>query len=134
MTVTQESVARDYTARFLDLSAAPGSICNGVLLEVHDREWDRLDLRERNYRRVEVQVELNGKTVPAFTYIVPDHEKRHDGVVLLGYLEIVRRALLDYSEEFNREFWSGTDEPGELLISGSYVFQDREQNRATGRE
>src|SRR5262245_6968014 len=77
VTVTQESVPRDYTARFLDLSAVPGSICNGVLLEIHESEWNRLDLRERNYRRVEVPAELDGEIVPAFAYIVSAEEKSH---------------------------------------------------------
>ena len=132
--VTERGVSRDYTALFLDLSTAPGLTCNGVLLEVTGGEWTRLDLRERTYQRIVVQAELNGKRVSAFTYIVHDEEKKHDGVVLVGYLEIVQQALLEYSEKFQREFWSSTEEPAVSLISGDYVFKDIEQNQAAGRE
>jgi cation transport regulator ChaC len=131
--VTENGISRDYSALFLDLTPTPGMSCNGVLLEVNESEWALLDLRERNYQRTAVQVESKGNMVPAFTYIIPDDEKQREGVVLKSYLDLVHRALLDYPEEFRREFWGGTDEP-EALIAGDYVFQDNEQNRAAGRE
>ena len=131
--VTEQGVSRDYTALFLDLSTDHGMICNGVLLRVTDGDLARLDLRERTYQRISVQAEWNGGMVSAFTYMVPNEEKKRDGVVLVGYLKIVHQALLNYSKEFNQEFWSSTEEPAMELVSGDYIFQDVEQNRALGR-
>lgn len=131
--ITGGNAPGPHTALFLDLSPAPGVACNGVLLQVAEAEWARLDLRERMYERAAVRVEAGGATEAAFTYLIPEGEKRDEGVVLEGYLDILRQALRLYPEDFGREFWAGTDEPARAVVTGDYVFRDQDQNRAAGR-
>jgi hypothetical protein len=131
--VNSDTAPKLYTALFLDLSTAPDVTCNGVLLDVEDDEWERLDLRERMYERAAVQVELGGKLTSAFTYVVPDDEKINKGIILEGYLNILRQALHAYPDAFKQEFWSSTTKPSQALVSGHYVFRDKDQNQAAGR-
>jgi cation transport regulator ChaC len=132
--VTEGSTLGRHTALFLDLSIASDVTCNGIILAVAEDEWGRLDLRERMYQRMPVQVAENGEILRAFTYIVPTGEKKHEGVVLENYMEMLRQALRTYPDSFGREFWSSTAEPEVPLVRGNYVFRDNEQNRAAGRE
>jgi gamma-glutamylcyclotransferase (GGCT)/AIG2-like uncharacterized protein YtfP len=121
------------TALFLDLSAHSGSHCNGALLRISDNEWERLDLREISYDRIEIEAELDHRSIPAFTYVAPLERKASEGIVLSRYVELIEQALELYPKEFACEFWRTTANANLHLVHGTYRFSDHQQNEAAGR-
>ena len=89
-------------------SAAHGP--NGTLIEVSEAELERLDLRERRYRRVEVTVDVAASV--SFARVVafasrPEHhapEPPPGAVILAPYLRTVEAAFeaIGELEEFRR--------------------------------
>ena len=60
---------------FVDIEPARGDVVDGLLLEVDDDALGVLDARERNYRRVEVEVEP-GPGDRVWTYVGTDEARR----------------------------------------------------------
>lgn len=87
---------------FLDVAPDGGAAVNGVLSPVSPEELRVLDLRERNYRRVEVTDRLRPPAgVRAWTYEgTPEARERLDGALSMGRAVISR----DYLEGVERCF------------------------------
>jgi cation transport regulator ChaC len=124
---------RAVTALFLDLTVKPDAQCNGVVIDVTDADLKRLDVRERGYERMLVNVVVSESQEIAWTYFVPPEHKSTDGVILQSYLDMVEQALRDFPGDFVKEFWNTTLVSNAPIIPGQYTFNDSEQNRMTGR-
>lgn len=134
-------------AVFLDVRRSPGKCVNGVLIEVTEQEMQSLDIRERQYERVEI----TNDTVPAlegddddddddnrsrvFTYtgrMVYFVENYKNPKVLDEYQKKVLAGLHYWGSDFIEKFNQTTVPHNYEIVSGSYRFLDDEQNRLTG--
>lgn len=119
-------------ASFLNLREATDSSCNGIIIDLSSKEFQKMDLREKDYRRKVVQVEVAGESIEAETYIaIPNVGKPE--LVLQGYLDILDEALTSRPPAFAQRFWNSTEALPETTIMGNYRFTDKQQNEATGR-
>jgi cation transport regulator ChaC len=84
---------------FLDIVPEPGGTVNGLLFEVSEDELERLDRRERNYRRVEVAGAIDADVSGAvWAYCGSlDGRTRFDDGLRSGDL-VVTRAYLETVE------------------------------------
>ena len=126
---------RELEALFLDIKPCQGAACNGVILEVSDSELRSMDEREKQYQRVEYEVETqSGLKETAFVYMGKPRFQSNTGVILTRYLKMVESGAQSLGAEFWREFQRSTRRTGEVdLVSGNYQFRDQEQNKAIGR-
>lgn len=121
-------------ALFLDLSPQQNAQCNGVVIQVDQRELSRLDIREKGYERITVNIQLGTEqTLQAFAYMIPEVNKREHGIILRRYRQLIEDALGDYPETFARQFWANTQTCNAPLIDGDYIFDCSQQNAAAGR-
>lgn len=121
-------------ALFLDLTAYETRSCGGIAIEVCERELRMLDIREQGYERSLVELRCSeGKTIPAYAYMIPEAEKFHHGVILARYKQMIDEALRDYPGSFAQRFWQDTLPSENPVIEGEYIFMHKAQNKAAGR-
>ena len=119
-------------ALFLDLSTADET-CNGVVVQLSESELQEMDLREKEYERLQVSAETALGDVLAAAYVVPAAQKATEGAVLREYCRMIDDALANFDAAFRQEFWATTDPLPHDLLEGDYRFADAIQNRAAGR-
>lgn len=105
----------DVRVAFLDVVADAGSDVDGVVLELDAARLASLDLRERNYRRVEL---LLADGTAAWCYAGSAagraRARRPPVVVQAGYLELVRAAHAALGPDGLARFEASTDAPPAL--------------------
>jgi len=97
---------------FIDLEPDPASTVNGLARPVSADELRLLDLRERNYDRVEVTGRIEGVDGPVWTYVGSDAGRarlrrgRAEGRVVVSrdYLAKVRAGFAGLGPDAEREF------------------------------
>ena len=97
---------------FIDIEPDPASVVNGVVRPVSATELEQLDLRERNYDRVDVSGQIEGFEGRVWTYSgsAEGRERlargRAEGraVVSRDYLEKVRAGFAALGDEHERAF------------------------------
>jgi hypothetical protein len=105
---------------FLNVTGHPGSRINGVLLAVDEGDLEGLDVRERNYQRVDVTDKVVepvegrvwlyvGSAVAQARYA--EGLRQGTAVVDATYYESVRREFRRLGEVAYDEFVASTDEP-----------------------
>ncbi len=104
---------------FLNIRPCPGDNVTGILFRVSDQELQRLDKRERNYRRIDVthliDTPIQGQ---AWVYIGLDEaEKRYQkglkqntAMVSQNYFDSVYNAYLSLGNEALSNYFATTDE------------------------
>ncbi len=123
-----------YKALFLDLTCKADHFCNGVAIEISDEELKQFDIREKNYLRKKVKLQLcGGEQLEAYTYIVKEKDKTSAGIITAKYLEMIDSALENYPKEFAIEFRSATEPSTAPVLKGEYIFKDPCQNKACKR-
>ena len=105
---------------FLNIRPDFKQIISGILFRVSDKELKNLDLRERNYRRVNITQQLN---VPiqgnVWTYIgLPEAEQRYQkglmqnkAVISQDYFDLVRNAYRSLGSEEFVNYVASTEQP-----------------------
>lgn len=119
-------------AVFLDLTASQGGQCNGVVIEVSQRELAQLDIREKGYERCVVELETPEGLVSGYTYVIPEADKFGHGIILGNYKKIIDEALQELPDSFGAQFWESTLASDVPVMDGNYIFEDCEQNGAAG--
>lgn len=107
---------------------------NGVLIEIGERELERLDVREMRYDRVEVTAEVepwDGRPARfdlVFAYSAkPEHHAPQplpDSVVLASYVRAVRDAFAALGLE-QLELYAETSEPPPVEVAEAVLVRDR---------
>ena len=124
-------------AVFLNIQKNPNKVINGVLLQVTDEELLKLDIREKQYFRInitaDVQTKLSNEYM-VFTYIgKPEFnlDKYSNPKILDGYLKIIEKIQY-WGKDFYNKF-NLTTKPYNFEIEyGNYKFLDKDQNTLTG--
>jgi cation transport regulator ChaC len=95
-----------------NIEESGGQRVNGFMFEVDESELEKLKIRERSYRLKEVEVsdyETEDLIGPAYTFI--GNKRFRDEIIiskdfepLPSYLEMVRKAAYEISEQFGHDF------------------------------
>lgn len=126
-------------AVFLDIEKQHGKVINGIIIEVSLDELKNLDIREKNYNRVDItdyilpQIQRN----KVYAYQgKPDFfaENFSNPKILIQYLNILHKGLEHQGKEFTEKFEKTTQSHSFEMINGFYKFLDKKQNIMTGRE
>lgn len=104
---------------FLNIRPYPDRIVSGILFRVSNAELKNLDLRERNYQRINITNQLNVKAQNAWVYIgSKDAEQRHQtglsqekAVICQDYYNSVQNAYLSLGEKEWANYIATTDKP-----------------------
>ncbi len=104
---------------FLNIRPHPDRIISGILFRVSNAELRNLDLRERNYQRIDITNQLNIKAQNAWVYIgSKDAEKRYQeglrqekAVVSQDYYNSVQNAYRSLGEKEWADYLATTDKP-----------------------
>lgn len=119
-------------AVFLDLTERHGGQCNGVMIDVSQRELAQLDIREKGYERCAVDLETQDGLISGYTYVIPEEDKFGHGIILGNYKKIIEEALQELPDSFSTQFWESTLESDVPVMDGHYIFEDCAQNGAAG--
>lgn len=119
---------------FYNIEPDPGARCNGVLIPLRREDLEKLDLRERQYDRVEVTAAVNppppGRT---YTYVgKPAARRLPEGtVVAASYEQLVDAAVRRRGERFAEEFRRSTAPHDLPRFSGEYEFAESAELRVS---
>ncbi len=110
-----------YFITFLNLQSDTTSRVNGILFQVDETDLERLDARERNYRRVDVsdRVDPSPPDARVWTYVATEDAKhRYELGVSKGlsrvpadYLRLVREGFAAHGVDSLSEYDRSTDSP-----------------------
>jgi cation transport regulator ChaC len=133
--VVSQALGREVTAVFLDLSPAPGSRVNGVVMRVSDAELAAARVREKNYDAVDITPLLEpapaGGVGRAWTFVArPEFLAREeDGemFVMERYEQMVRAAAAPFGPRFREQYAATTVRTALPRLPGGYTFVDPEQ-------
>lgn len=123
-------------AVFLDLQAQPGVHCCGAVFQVTEDELAKIDLRERQYTRINVSEYLipaiDGEVFAYFRDSHVDPPSEH-AVVMRRYHAMIEQALAAKRPCFQALWRSGCAGHEFAMADGPYKFFDPEQNASAGR-
>lgn len=131
--VFAEELGREIDGIFLDLRRARGRYVNGLLAAVTASELQSLELREAQYRRIDVShaVWAAAKVASIYTFVTGQPNRRlragFESMVPASYLARIEAACSEIGEDFLAEFRSTTDNVTVPSFSGSYTFLNEEQ-------
>jgi hypothetical protein len=124
-------------AVFLNIQKHQGKVINGALLQVTENELIKLDIREKQYQRIDITnnvlTYLSGESV-IFTYVgkseflVNNYTKPR---ILKEYLNVIERIQY-WGKDFYDRFNSTTEIHNFEILNGTYKFLDEQQNLFTG--
>lgn len=134
--IYSERLGREVSAVFLDLQTSPGQSLNGILLPIEEGDLRQLDLREKNYERIDVTEHIvmkgGGRPNRAVFSFMSKRSCRTTGdevelYVLQNYVEMVTAACRRLGPSFFREYQRTTEAIQFDLLGGGYTFVDRAQ-------
>jgi cation transport regulator ChaC len=119
----------------LNLERAPDAPAeewpNGALIQLDDRQLERLDARELRYQRVEVSEFVRSDYAPSgpvYTYVArPEHHFPRppaDAVVIAAYLEAVETAFTELGPGALAEFRATTGPPPVRVVPATLVHDE----------
>ncbi len=124
---------------FLDVAEDAATGCNGLLLALSADELDRMDRRERGYRRVEVtgnlRESIDGR---AWIYMAdqgfqPADRPGQQLIIATRYVGIVEEALQLWGAQARSVYEDSTDPVAFPLRDGEYGFAHPDQEKAARR-
>jgi len=121
---------------FLNIQKNEDAILDGVVIEISQEELDILKLREKNYSCITIKSKnvidekFDSDLIAFMTTNEKKLAKRGDTNTFIPskYIEVVKEALKDYSDDFVKEFEKSFQNYPFPLKDGSYTFTDPVQN------
>ncbi len=120
-----DSWKRRQSAVFLNLRESADGPLIGVQFPLDEGELEVMDLRERNYRRIDVTDRVEPRvSEKLFTYIgKAEHLVAGKGSVVMDrYENIIEEGLRYWGEDFREEFSRSTPAHGFPTVEGEYRF------------
>jgi hypothetical protein len=135
--VNYDGNERPVNAVFLDIQKLPGKIINGSLIEVSEEDLNNLDIREKQYDRIDITESVTSRLqgqYRIFTYTgKPEfHVKHYDNPMILKQYLNVLDGIGEWGDNFYQRFTSTTEPNNYPIIDGNYKFLDKQQNIVTG--
>ena len=121
---------------FLNIQKNENSILDGVIIEISQEELEILKLREKNYSCITIKSKdvLSEKFKSDLIAFMTTNENKlaKEGdintFIPSKYIEVVKEALKNYSDDFVKEFEKSFTNYPFPLKDGSYTFTDPVQN------
>lgn len=137
--IVNECRDKPVNAVFLDIADQGGEELNGILIEVTRNELEKLDIREKYYRRIDITEYIHPPVQDGRVFVYqgkPEFfvENFTNPVVLTQYLNIIDKGIRHWGKEFSDRFEATTQPHGFAMIDGVYRFYDKELNILTGRD
>lgn len=122
---------------FLNIKKEENSILFGVMIEISEEELEVLKLREKNYSCITIKKEsvLNFKAKGDLIAFMTTNEEKiakigdKNSFIPFKYTQVVKEALKNYDEEFNKNFEEIFKDYPFSLKEGNYTFTDPIQNK-----
>lgn len=136
----------DGVTTYLGLRKEPGASCNGAVFQVSNRDLALLDVRERNYDRIDVTTAVTwaGKpqTCAVYTYVPRDSAtarlekalKTGRAVVRQEYMDLLESAFATISDAALRRFRETTPEPPCAVVDLRLASQVTVIDEAVGEQ
>ncbi len=123
---------------FLNIKKNENSTLYGVMIEISDEELEILKLREKNYSCITIKKEevLNLDVKDNLIAFMTTKEDKlaktgdKNSFIPEKYTQIVKDALKNYDEDFNKDFEKIFENYPFVLKNGNYSFTDPIQNKA----
>jgi cation transport regulator ChaC len=132
--------SKPINAVFLDLQKRSGMVSNGVIFKVGAYELANMDIREKQYNRIDVTSNISHieqKQLAIFTYVgKPDFfvTNYSNPKILKRYYNIILQGLEYWGKDFAHTFNQTTEPHNFETIEGLYKFLDDKQNILTGHD
>lgn len=123
---------------FLNIQKEEDSILTGVMIEISQDELEILKLREKNYsciiikKEEVINLDLSEDLIAFMTTNETKLAKINDinTFIPTKYIQVVKDGLINYNEEFQRDFEKIFFDYQFPLKDGNYTFIDPIQNKA----
>ena len=123
---------------FLNIKENENSVLNGVMIKISQEELEILKLREKNYSCVVIEDKdvIDNKVDSDLIAFMTTNEKKvakvgdSNSFIPSKYIEVVKSALKDYEDDFEKEFRKTFENYPFPLKDGFYTFTDPIQNKA----
>lgn len=121
---------------FLNIQKNEDAILDGVVIKISQEELEILKLREKNYSCITIESKdvLSEKfDSDLIAFMTTNQEKLAkkgdlNTFIPSKYIEVVKEALKDYSDDFVKEFGKSFQNYPFPLKEGNYTFTDPVQN------
>jgi cation transport regulator ChaC len=137
----QSQNSRTINAVFLDLQKRSGMAANGVIFSVEAYELENMDIREKQYERIEVTSNIcyldQKSDIAVYTYVgKPEFFviNYSNPKILKRYHDVILQGLEYWGKDYARRFDQTTEPHNFETIEGLYKFLDNKQNILTGHE
>jgi len=122
--IAENNLVRSIPAIFLDLVRQIGARTNGILIPISEEELNKMDIRERNYDRVNVS-NLIDPNVSEYIYTYFG-KKEHasppkESCVLIEYEKIIEEGFNFWSKAFQHHYYESTIPHQFPLRKGKYT-------------
>ncbi|MGV3601166.1 MAG: gamma-glutamylcyclotransferase family protein [Dyadobacter fermentans] len=135
--IFSDNLKKEITGMFLNIRSRPESWVNGVIFEVSEEQLKYLDLRERNYSRLDVTADiepyqqLENGTFRVLAYIAtgPEfllEEATGDSFVMTKYVNMVESGCAAIGDFFLQDYQATTATNPFPLLMGDYSFTPNE--------
>jgi len=137
--IVSECRDKPVNAVFLDIADQSEKELNGILIKVSINELKKLDIREKDYRRIDITNYIHPQVQDSkvFTYQgKPEFfvENFTNPIILTQYLNVLHQGIQHWGKEFFDKFEATTQPCNFGTLHGAYKFCDKEQNILTGRD
>jgi cation transport regulator ChaC len=141
--IITDEIQKDKTVNsvFLDLQKLSGITANGVIFKVEASDLENMDIREKQYNRIEVTSHITNMKLnhdlAIFTYVgKPEFfvANYSNPKILKRYHNIIVEGLKYWGDTFTHQFNQTTKADNFEIIEGTYKFLDKKQNLVTGHD
>ena len=123
---------------FLNIKKNKNSVLNGVMIKISQEELEILKLREKNYSCVVIEAKdvIDNKVDSDLIAFMTTNEEKlakvgdNNSFIPTRYIEVVKSALVNYDDNFKKEFEKSFENYPFSLKNGFYKFTDPIQNSA----
>lgn len=123
---------------FLNIKKNKNSVLNGVMIKIFQEELEILKLREKNYSCVVIEAKdvIDNKVDSDLIAFMTTNEEKlakvgdNNSFIPTRYIEVVKSALVNYDDNFKKEFEKSFENYPFSLKNGFYKFTDPIQNSA----
>ena len=125
-------------ALFLDVQESVGKITNGVLIKIVRKDLEKMDIREKQYERIDVTQDIfpplsNDDIIYTYKGRKEFFSNNYENIkILYEYKKMIDNGIQYWGNSFSEKFFSSTLLKEVEIVKGSYKFLDEKQNLLTG--
>lgn len=124
--LNQSNILIPMNALFLDIRESVGKITNGVLIKVKKKDLEKMDIREKQYERIDVTKNIfpplsNDDIIYTYKGRKEFFSKNYENIKILNeYKKIIDTGIQYWGNSFSKKFFSSTLLKEVEIVKGSY--------------